>query len=185
MPEVAEAEVVESQADDASEESVETPATPGFDEATWKKRLAGKDQALTAAQREREAIKAERDALAKWKAEREGSDMTELEKANARAVAAEERAKQAEAAATAAKLAREYPLAAEALGDDIALLTVERIAELNGRLSQEAEEEESEPEPRTDPNQPRRGSVRTAPRTIEDAKADLTAQGNPFYDANF
>ena len=53
------------------EGSTETAATPAFDETTWKKRLAGKDQALTATQRERDAIKAERDALSQWKAAQE------------------------------------------------------------------------------------------------------------------
>jgi hypothetical protein len=179
MPEVAEATAAESLADDASEESVETPATPAFDEATWKRRLAGKDQALTAAKQEAARIKAEAEALAKWKAEREQADMTELEKLQRQIAEFEARATAAEAAANAARLAREYPLAAELLGDDIGLFDPTRVAEINGRLAKE-QGDESDPS-RIDLNNPRRSAPKPPPSDLASLKQALTDAGNPFF----
>ena len=58
---------------------------PEEDVATWKKRLAGKDQALTATQKELAAIREEAEQLRKYKAEVEFANMSELEKATTRA----------------------------------------------------------------------------------------------------
>lgn len=181
MTEVAAVEAAEPQVDDASPESVETPATPQFDEATWRKKLAGKDQALTASQSARAQAEQERDELRRWKAEREQADLSELDKAIKRAEEAEAKAAAAVAVATAATLARDYPLAAEALGDDLAALSVERIAELNARLAKESGDE-SEPEPRIDPNNPRRPVPKPPPNDLKSLKDQLTALGNPFFD---
>ena len=52
----------------------EVAAVPTDNEAdvtTWKKRLAGKDQALTATKKELDEIRSRADELAKWKAEQE------------------------------------------------------------------------------------------------------------------
>lgn len=184
MSEVAEVEAPESLESDTSEEPVETPATPAVDEATWKKRVAGKDQALTEAKKQAAALQRERDELSKWKAEREQADMTELDKALARVADLEARAQAAEAAANAARLAREYPLAADLLGDDISLFDATKVAEINGRLAKE-QAEESEPEPRIDPNNPRRTAPKAAPSSLEDTKRALTALGNPFFEPEF
>lgn len=181
MPEVAEAEAPESQADDTSEESVETPATPAFDEATWKKRVAGKDQALTEAKKQAAELKKQLDDLSRWKAEKEQADMSELDKALKRIADAEARAAAAEAAANAARLAREYPLAAGLLGDDIGLFSAERVAEIDGNLKKAAGDE-SAPEPRIDPNNPRRQASKPPASDLESLKKSLADLGNPFFD---
>lgn len=181
MSEVAVAEAAESQVDDASEESVETPATPSFDEATWKKRVAGKDQALTEAKKQAAALQKQLDDLSRWKAEKEQADMSELDKALKRVADAEARATAAEAAANAARLAREYPLAAGLLGEDIGLFDAERVAEIDGNLKKAAGDE-SEPEPRIDPNNPRRQAPKVPARDLKSLKDQLTQLGNPFFD---
>jgi hypothetical protein len=184
VTEVATEAAVESQGDDALDESVETPATPSADEATWKRRIAGKDQALTAAKREAEQARKEAADLARWKAEREQADMTELEKLQRQVAELAEAKATAEAAANAAKLAREYPRAADLLGDDIGLFDPTRVAEIDGRLARE-EGDASEPEPRVDPNNPRRSQPRPAPRDLKAAMKDLENEGNPFYEPSF
>jgi hypothetical protein len=183
-------EVVPIETDAESQTSEVTPtegatsetATPSIDEATWKRRIAGKDQALTAAQRERDAIKAERDELSRWKAEQEQANMTELQKVQAERdrLAAEAAAAKAEAAA--AKLARQFPLAAEFLGDDLSKFDEVRVAEFEGRLVAQKQESESENEPRIDSNSPRRTPPAKAPANdLDAAKAALVAAGNPFF----
>lgn len=166
---------------DASTPESVTPATPTTDEITWKKRLAGKDQALTATQRERDELKNQLAEVARWKAEKEQADMTELQKAQARVAELESIATKAQAEAVAARLGRQYPLAAEILGDDLAKFDEVRVAEINGRLAKE-QEAESEPESRIDANNPR-GRVTKAPRTdLKSAKDALTDAGNPYFD---
>lgn len=181
MTEVADETTIESPEAEATE--AEAPTTPAVDEATWKKRLAGKDQALTAAQRERDQLRAEAQRLSAWKAEKEQADLTELERAQAEIKRFQSEAEAARAEATAARLAARYPLAAEALGDDIGKLDETKVAELNGRLS--AGTAESVPaEPRIDPNSPRKNPPRVSGEpSLDDLKDALTAQGNPFFEA--
>lgn len=185
MPEVVEVETsTESQVSETTPEGVAAePATPEIDEATWKRRIAGKDQALTAAQRERDAIKAERDSLAAWKAQTEQANMTELQKLQAERdqLAADAAAARAEALAT--RLGAQYPLAAELLGGDLSKFDEVRVAEINGRLAKEAAAEAEPVEPKVDANSPRRPAPR-APQVsdVESAKAALTAAGNPYFD---
>ncbi len=171
----------ESQELDASTEPVEAPATPAFDEATYKKKIQGYTQAITAAKKEADAAKAEAAALSKWKAEKEQADMSELEKAQARVAALETEAAQARAEAAAARLGKQYPLAAELLGEDLSKFDETRVAEINGRLAKELADE-SEPDARIDPNNPRRPTPKAPATDLNAAKAALIAQGNPFYD---
>lgn len=181
MSEVVEATAPESQDEDATPEVAAEPATPAFDEATWKRRIAGKDQALTAAKAEAAAAKAERDALSKWKAEKESADMTELQKLQAERDQLATEAAEARAEAAAIRLGSKYPLAAELLGDDLAKFDEVRVAEINGRLAQEAESE-SDPEARIDTNNPRRPAPKAPANDLTAAKSALTAVGNPFFD---
>jgi hypothetical protein len=166
---------------DALPESDEAPATPAFDEATYKKKIQGYTQAITAAKKEAEAARSEAAALAKWKAEREQADMTEFEKAQARIASLEAEAQQARAEAATARLSAQYPLAAEVLGDDISRLDVTKVAELDGRLAKE-QATQSEPEPRVDPNNPRRTVPKPPPNDLQSAKQALTDAGNPYFD---
>lgn len=186
MSEVVEITTPESSVAEAtSPEVAEQPATPVVDEATWRKRVAGKDQALTAAQQRAAAAEAERDALSKWKAEMEQANMTELQKAQAERDQLRAEAAAAKAEAAAIRLGSKYPLAAEILGDDLSKFDETRVAEINGRLAKEQAAESEAPEARIDPNSPRR-NVPKAPSgdPLNEAKAALTALGNPFFDEN-
>ena len=71
-------EVVIEGADESSadQSETETPTTPSADEATWKKRLAGKDQALTAKQKEAADLKAQNADYQRRLAEYENSSLT-------------------------------------------------------------------------------------------------------------
>ena len=164
---------------DSTPEGVEAqPATPGTDEATWKARLRGKDQALTQTQRERDELKSQLENLAKWKAEREQAEMTEAQRLAARVQELEAEASAAKAQAAAATLARQYPRAAELLGDDLAKFDPARVAEIDGRL---AKEEAEAPEPRVDANSPRRTPpARPAADDLKTAREALVAMGNPL-----
>jgi hypothetical protein len=179
---VADIEDVESQ-DDAAVEA-EAPATPSVDElATLKKRLAGKDQAYTKLKAEADAIKAEREALSKWKAEREEADLTEVEKLQRRLAEAEQAAADAAARAERVRLTATYPLAVDLFGDD-PLPSEERLSALQQRLANAATTgEEEAPEPRIDANNPRRparGVKSLADMTEAELRDSLREQAKSF-----
>lgn len=180
MPEVAPIETpIESQLLDAPVTgSDDAAATPAFDEATYKKRIAGYTSAVNQAMAEAKAAAKERDELAAWKREREQAEMSEAQRLAARVAELEAEATAAKAQAAAATLAVKFPRAAELLGDDLSKFDPTRVAEIDGRLAKEAAEEASEP--RVDPNSPRRAIAKPSGNPLEDAKAALTNAGNPF-----
>lgn len=169
MPDEVVAVEVEDESPEAAPEG-EATTTPSFDETTWKKRLAGKDQALTAAQQARKAAEAELEQLRQWKAEKEQADMTEVERLKLERDQAKSEAEQAKAEAQRASLARKFPLTFDLLGDAMPADEV-RLAEIEARLK--ADEESDEPAPRIDPNNPRRTAPRSGPRTKEDIIAEM------------
>ena len=61
--------VPEQSAEVVAPEVATVPTDVEGDVATWKKRLAGKDQALTAAKKELDDIKSKAEELSRWKAE--------------------------------------------------------------------------------------------------------------------
>jgi hypothetical protein len=162
-------------------EVAEAPATSPDVEATYKKRIQGYTQAINEAKKEAEAARKEAADLARWKAEREQAEMSELDKALARVNALEAEANAAKAEANAARLAAKYPRAAELLGDDLAKFDATRVAEIDGRLAKEAAEASDEPEPRIDANSPRRTPPAAPKGTLSDAKQALVSAGNPFF----
>lgn len=176
MPEVVEAEVVESP--DAPAEEPE--ATQTTDElTTWKARLAGKDRALTDAKKELERAKKDAADLARWKAEREQADLTEVERLQLRINELETESASAKAQAKALSLQKEFPLAAEFLGDDISAFNEAKLADIEERLKAKSEPEE----PRIDPNQPRRttGAAKaTEDKSTSELLDDLKRIGNPY-----
>ena len=75
----------------------EVAAVPTDNEAdvtTWKKRLAGKDQALTATKKELDEIRSKADELSRWKAQQEQASMSEFERAQAKIKELEQTIKQ-------------------------------------------------------------------------------------------
>lgn len=121
-----------------------------------KARVAGKDRALTEAKQELARIKAEADALAAWKAEKERADMTEVERLKLQVAEYESAIAEARAAAQRAQLKAEFPQSFALLGE-AAPLDPGVLAILEKRLSDE--KEANEPAPPINPNNPRKGVV--------------------------
>tara|TARA_R110000868_G_scaffold258994_2_gene516739 strand:- start:780 stop:1340 length:561 start_codon:yes stop_codon:yes gene_type:complete len=166
----------------------EVAAVPTDNEAdvtTWKKRLAGKDQALTATKKELDEIRSKADELAKWKAEQEQASMTEFEKAQAKIRELEQKAAAAEQDAKQERLVREYPLAHQFLKDTSSLDEAGKAAALESFFKQAAslqQVQESEPAP-VDPNNARRATAAPVEKPTSKGISDaLKALGNPFAD---
>jgi hypothetical protein len=177
--------VVDQSAEVVAPEVATVPTENDGDVATWKKRLAGKDQALTAAKKELDDIKSKAEELSRWKAEQEQAQMTEFEKAQAKIRDLESKAAAAEAAAKEERLAREFPLAYQFQKDTSGLDETSRAAALEKFIRDAASSKEQvETAPAiVDPNNARRATA--APITKPDSKSiteKLRNLGNPFAD---
>ena len=165
----------------------EVAAVPTENEAdvtTWKKRLAGKDQALTATKKELDEIRSKADELSRWKAQQEQASMSEFERAQAKIQELEQKAAAAEQTVREERLAREYPLAYQFLKDTSNLDEVGRAAALESFVKQAgaAATPESAPSP-VDPNNARRATAAPIEKPTSKGISDaLKALGNPFAD---
>jgi TolA-binding protein len=177
--------VVDQSAEVVAPEVATVPTENDGDVATWKKRLAGKDQALTAAKKELDDIKSKAEELSRWKAEQEQAQMTEFEKAQAKIRELESKAAAAEQSAKEERLAREFPLAYQFNKDTSGLDETSRAAALEKFIRDAASSKEQvETAPAiVDPNNARRATA--APITKPDSKSiteKLRNLGNPFAD---
>ena len=177
--------VPEQSAEVVAPEVATVPTDVEGDVATWKKRLAGKDQALTAAKKELDDIKSKAEELSRWKAEQEQAQMTEFEKAQAKIRDLESKAAAAEQSAKEERLAREFPLAYQFQKDTSGLDEASRAAALEKFIRDAtASKEQVETAPTiVDPNNARRATA--APTTKPDSKSiteKLKGLGNPFAD---
>lgn len=172
-----------------SPEAVEPEATPpAEDVATIKRRLAGKDQALTRAAKERDEYRSEAERLRNKIAEYEQSNMTELERLQQRLAAAEAAANKAQEEARRHALARKSPVYSEFL-DHIAGIDLnsEEAAEafeefVQTRFAKASRDDDTEPEPRIDPNRPRKTTPESAqPRTSEDIIKEMAKLGDGVF----
>jgi len=186
---VAEEVVSSAPVQSAEVETPEVATVPTENEAdvtTWKKRLAGKDQALTATKKELDELRSKAEELSRWKAEQEQASMSEFERAQAKIRELEQKAAAAEQAVKEERLAREYPLAYQFIKDTSNLDEVGRAAALENFVKQAAAAAavtpESAPSP-VDPNNARRATAapieKPNSKSISDA---LKALGNPFAD---
>jgi hypothetical protein len=142
---------------DAVESASETEPTTGEDVETYKRRLRGKDQALTATQQERDKFRSEAERLAAKVREYEQANLTETERLQRERDEARAEAAAARAEAKKHALARKSPAYAEFL-DSIADLdlTSEEAATAFEKFIAKREADEPEPEARIDPNNPRK-----------------------------
>ena len=174
----------ESQESTAPVAEVAAATESEADITTWKKRLAGKDQALTATKKELDELRSKAEELSRWKAEQEQASMTEFERAQAKIRELEQKAAAAEQAAKEERLAREYPLAYQFLKDTGGLDEVSRAAALENfvRQAASATAQTAEPEPApVDPNNARRATAApTEKPTSKSISNALKALGNPF-----
>lgn len=177
----------ESQTTAPIEGAVETATNQEEDVATWKKRLAGKDQALTAAKKELDAIKAESENLRKWKAEQEQANMSEFEKAQARLAALESELNATKEAARLERIRSAYPTYAQFLADTAGLDEEARAAAFDKytaevKKAKDAEENRSDDEPVVKSSvNTRKDATPTGKRTVADIEEELKKLGNPFF----
>jgi len=151
----------------------------GEDVATYKKRLAGKDQALTATKKELDAIRKEADDLKRWKAEIEEKNLSEYDKAQLKIKTLEETLAKQQDEARQERLSRQHPLYAQFRQDTVNLDEEGRAAAFEKFLASRVSEVESEP--RIDPNNPRREPVvEKSTSTSAEISDRLKALGNPF-----
>jgi hypothetical protein len=158
----------------------ETPTqAEGEDVATYKKRLAGKDQALTATKKELDALKKESEDLRRWKAETEEKNLSEYERAQLKIKNLEDTLQREQESARQERLARKHPLYAQFRQDTAEFDEEARAAAFEKFLA--SRETANESEPRIDPNNPRRETVtQKAKSTSADISERLKALGNPF-----
>ena len=147
-------ESVTAGTEEVTETTTEAAATDFAAQATeYKNRFAGSQKKLTETLNSLKAIEQERDALRKFKAEAERASMSEMERLQAELEDAKREAATARSEAQRASLAAKFPQSFATLGDatplDESVLTA-----LEAKLA--AGGEESEPETRIDPNNPRK-----------------------------
>lgn len=144
------------------------PSAALDDSTEWRKRIAGKDRALTDTIRQRDDLAAK---------------LAELER---RAADAETRAADLEAAAERARLERRFPMAIDLLGTRAPLDDENYLARLESRLAGDKDGERSEGVFYIDPNNPRRSRAALAePDTADDLVGRLRSMGNPFLEGAF
>ena len=164
----------------APEAAIEQPVATAQDEdvATWKKRLAGKDQALTAAQKELSQIREETEQLKKWKAEVEYANMTELEKVNLKAQNLEAELKATREAAERDTLAQKHPLYAQ-FAEKVQGLSVSAQAEAFENFVSSVNKEQPK-DTFVDVNAPRKSTPALKQRNAAEVIEDMKALGNTF-----
>jgi hypothetical protein len=176
----------ESQKTAPAQEPVESATNEVEDVATWKKRLAGKDQALTAAKKELESLKSEAENLKRWKAEQEHANMSEFEKAQARLAALESELNQTKEYARQERIRSSAPNYAQFLADTAGLSEEARAVAFEGYL---ASIKKAQTEERGVPSDAvvtpsantRKDATGAGKRSVEDIVEELKKLGNPFY----
>ena len=141
----------ETTTDEATTQEAIDPSALAEELATLKRRLSGKDSYYARKDQEHQQTAAELEALRKWKLEKEQADMTEVQRLQAERDRLAQDAEAARAEARRARLARDFPLTFEALGDKMPA-DEEALAILETRLKVGSDDDV----PRIDPNNPRR-----------------------------
>ena len=163
--------------------AAEEPTQGAEDVTTWKKRLAGKDQALTATKKELDDAKRQLEDLAKFKAQIEEQSMSEYDKAQNRIKALEGEITSSREQAKRERLAREYPLYNQLLQDTAGLDEDSRAAAFEKFIADARTVSGEETTSLVDPNNPRRSEPKVNTKRDAAAIADeLKSLGNPFFE---
>lgn len=176
----------ESQKTAPAQEPVESATNEVEDVATWKKRLAGKDQALTAAKKELETLKSEADNLKRWKAEQEQANMSEFEKAQARLAALESELNQTKEYARQERIRASAPNYAQFLADTAGLSEEARAVAFEGFLASVKKAQDAERGVPSDTTvvpsaNTRKDAAAPVRKTVADIEEELKKLGNPFF----
>ena len=158
-------------------ESQETATQDDNDITTWKKRLAGKDQALTSTKKQLDELKAEYEKVQAWKLQMEEASLTEFERAQRKIETLEKELRATREAEAKARLAKEYPTYGQ-WQEKVAELTDEdRAREFEALLRTGGKPVEEF----VDPNKPAKATpVKAGKRSSEEIVRDIAALGNPF-----
>lgn len=149
------------------------------DVATYKRRLAGKDQALTAAKKAADEFKSKYEELAQWKASQEEASLSEFERAARKIKQLEDQLQDAETKYQQEQLKLNYPRYYEFQQKARNLSESERAAEFENFVKQFIGGEEAAETP-GDANAPKRGVSKDKPMKSEDILKALQALGNPW-----
>ena len=149
------------------------------DITTWKKRLAGKDQALTSTKKQLDDLKAEFDKVQSWKLQMEEASLTEFERAQRKIEALEKELRATKEAESKARLAQEYPTYVQwqskvaELSDEDRAREFEALIKTGGKPAEEF----------VDPNKPAKATpAKAGKRTPEEIVRDIASLGNPWTD---
>lgn len=180
----------ESQKPVAPVEGAAVEATPDVEDvATWKKRLAGKDQALTAAQKALEVVKTEAENLKRWKAEQEQANMSEFEKAQVKLATLEAELNQTKEYARMDRIRASAPSYAQFIADTAGLDEEARAVSFEKFLADIKNKQDEEKGISSDAGtnvvskptlNTRKDSTPVGKRTVADIEEELKKLGNPF-----
>jgi hypothetical protein len=176
------AEIPQTQSPAVETPVVDTQATDQQEDiATWKRRLAGKDQALTAAKKAAEEFQSKYEELAKWKAAQEEASLSEFERVERRAKELERQLEDARKTAEQEKLRSQYPKYFEFSEQTRALDEEQRAAQFESLMKQYTEADASQA-PR-DANSPKRSVQKEGKMSPDKIKDALKALGNPWLES--
>ena len=163
---------------DQAESQVEALATDqDNDITTWKKRLAGKDQALTATKKQLDEIKSEYEKVQAWKLQMEEASLTEFERAQNKIAKLEQELKATRDAESKARLAKEFPTYVQWTEKVAALTDEDRAREFEELIKTGGKQTEQF----VDPNKPAKAAPSAGKkRSSDDIVKDIAALGNPW-----
>ena len=158
-------------------ESQEAATQDDNDITTWKKRLAGKDQALTSTKKQLDELKSEYEKVQTWKLQMEEASLTEFERAQRKIETLEKELRATKEAETKARLAKEYPTYVQwqekvaELTDEDRAREFEALLKTGGKPAEEF----------VDPNKPAKAAPAPAgKRNASEIVKDIAALGNPW-----
>ena len=176
------AEIPQTQSPAVEAPVADTQATDQQEDiATWKRRLAGKDQALTAAKKQAEEFQAKYEELAKWKAAQEEASLSEFERMERRAKDLERQLEDARKSAETEKLRTKFPKYFDFSEKTRSLDEEQRAAEFESLMKQFAEGETSEAP--KDANSPKRSVQKEEKMSPDKIKDALKSLGNPWLES--
>lgn len=162
---------------DQAQSQVEPATDQDNDITTWKKRLAGKDQALTATKKQLDDVKAEYEKVQAWKLQMEEASLTEFERAQRRIATLEQELKSTRESEQRERLSKEYPSyvqwveKSKDLTDEDRAKEFEALVKTGGAPKQEF----------VDPNKPAKAQPLTGKkRSSDEIVRDIAALGNPW-----
>jgi len=153
------------------EETPEVTTEAVEDVATYKRRLAGKDQALTAAKKAADEFKSKYEELAQWKASQEESSLSEFERAARKIKQLEDQLQDAETKYQQEQLKINFPKYYE---------FQQKARNLSESFVKQFTGGEDTVETPGDANAPKRGVGKDKPMKSEDIVKALQALGNPW-----